>query len=234
VEAAARMFELVGAKVSVMAASGNIVPSGTVVLEAIGPADRLHAVYKVSQNLMEYSGGIANRAAKMVSEVRRVSSIAQVLVTRKHMPGAKRLSLAAALAGGAKIHRLGLSDSILFFDHHYVLLGGLKGLASCLGEVKRNYPEKKIAVEVGSALGANLMAQAGADVIQCERFSLEDLKNAAAACKDLNPDLIILAAGGLKAENAASFAAAGADGLVTSWPYFGEPQDIKMTFKGES
>ena len=42
------------------------------------------------------------------------------------------------------------------------------------------------------------------------------------------------AAGGVNAENAAAYAAAGAVILVTSWPYWGRPRDVKMTFAREA
>ncbi len=41
-------------------------------------------------------------------------------------------------------------------------------------------------------------------------------------------EVLVSAAGGVKLENAAAYAAAGADFLVTTWPYFGRPFDIKM------
>ena len=38
----------------------------------------------------------------------------------------------------------------------------------------------------------------------------------------------------VNAENAAAYAAAGAVILVTSWPYWGRPRDVKMTFAREA
>ena len=40
-------------------------------------------------------------------------------------------------------------------------------------------------------------------------------------------------AGSVRADNAAQYAGAGADFLVTTWPYFGRPADIKMHIEGE-
>ena len=44
------------------------------------------------------------------------------------------------------------------------------------------------------------------------------------------PKAVIAAAGGINAANAAEYAATGVDVLVTSWVYFGKPEDIKMKF----
>ena len=41
----------------------------------------------------------------------------------------------------------------------------------------------------------------------------------------------ILAAGGVNGDNAAAYAATGVDVLVTTWPYFGRPADIKVVMR---
>ena len=47
------------------------------------------------------------------------------------------------------------------------------------------------------------------------------------------PQLIISAAGGLNAANARAYAQTGVDFLVTTWPYFGKPADVKMQILAE-
>ncbi|MDR1871246.1 MAG: ModD protein [Deltaproteobacteria bacterium] len=229
VEVAVKLFLMVGVKAESQVKSGEVLAPGQALFTATGPAGLLHAAYKTAQNVLEYSGGIATRARLMVNRAQEVGQ-AEVLVTRKHFPGTKRLSLAAAVAGGAKIHRTGLSDSILVFDQHSLFLGGLAGLAKLLPAVKDKYPEKKIALEVANLPEAEMAARAGADVIQCEKFPEKDLKATVEAVKGLNPTIRIVAAGGVNGDNAAALAATGVDGLVTSWPFFGKPQDIKMAF----
>jgi molybdenum transport protein len=230
IEEAARAFEASGARVEIFHKSGSELDAGTIFLRARGTAGSLHASYKVAQNIMEYSSGIATRCAAMLKNARRASPRAEVSVTRKHFPGAKLLSLKAALAGGASIHRLGLSDSILVFDQHRTFVGGNAEFAAKLKEMQRRFPEKKIAVEAGDEEEAVLFAKAGADVVQCERFEPEQLKRLVPKLKEINPGIKILAAGGVNAENAFDYAASGVDALVTSWVYFGKPEDIKMRF----
>jgi len=65
-------------------------------------------------------------------------------------------------------------------------------------------------------------------VVQCERLTFEELTEFVAAAKQVNPSLEITAAGGVNAANAAEYAATGVDMLVTSWVYFGKPEDVKM------
>ena len=45
----------------------------------------------------------------------------------------------------------------------------------------------------------------------------------------LRPEVLLSAAGGVKGENAREYAASGVDFLVSTWPYFGRPVDVKMT-----
>ncbi|MCF0254071.1 MAG: ModD protein [Duodenibacillus sp.] len=225
VAVAARLFERVGLDVSEAGRDGDFVKAGHRVLVASGSAGRIHAVYKTAQNVMEYASGIAGRCRAMVEAARSANPRAQVAVTRKHFPGAKAISLSAALAGGAIVHRAGLSESILVFDQHRVFCDDV---ARRIAEARAREPEKKVAVEAATVAEAVDFARWGADIVQCERFGCEELAEAARRCKAVNPAVVINAAGGVNASNARDIAAAGADVLVTSWPYFGRPFDIKM------
>ena len=230
VEEAERVFACAGAHADILAPSGSRLEAGDVCLRVTGTAGALHAACKVAQNVMEYSSGIATRCAAMVDAARSVSPHVEVAVTRKHFPGGKRLSLKAALAGGASIHRTGLSDSILVFDQHRVFAGGAQGFARMIGGISARYPEKKIAAEANDPDEAALFARAGADVIQCERFTYDDLRRTVRDIRAIRPSVKVSAAGGVNADNAVEFAATGVDILVTSWVYFGKPEDIKMRF----
>ena len=230
VEEACRVFAAAGADAEIIHGNGSEIEAGTVFLRAQGTAGSLHASYKTAQNIMEYSSGIATRCRAMVTNARRASPDIEVSVTRKHFPGAKLLSLKAALSGGASIHRLGLSDSILVFDQHRTFTGGNEGFVKLVEKISRRFPEKKIVAEAGDFEEAVIFAQAGVDVIQCERFKTETLRALTPQLRDISPRVKILAAGGVNADNAYDYAATGVDALVTSWVYFGKPEDIKMRF----
>ncbi|MDR3165419.1 MAG: ModD protein [Synergistaceae bacterium] len=229
IEEASRVFELAGAKTVAKARDGERVRDGSPLLEAHGTAGRLHAAYKVAQNILEYASGIATRTAAIIKNARSVSSSVEVCVTRKHFPGTKRISLKAALAGGARVHRLGLSDSILVFGQHREFLGPC-GFIPMISKMKKIFPEKKIAAEADTPEEALSFAEAGVDIVQCERFNPKDLKIVARDAKKIANGVTISAAGGINADNAAVFAATGVDILVTSCPYFGKPEDMKMKF----
>ena len=67
--------------------------------------------------------------------------------------------------------------------------------------------------------------------MQCEKFACELLAETVGALRSVRDNIVILAAGGINGDNAAQFAATGVDVLVTSWPYFGKPADIKVTME---
>ncbi len=224
---AAQLFELRGVRTKILAEDGAALAAGEPALEAEGSAEALHAVYKTAQNVMEYASGIANRTAAMTAAARAENSAVQVALTRKHFPGAKLISYAGALAGGGIIHRFGLSDSILVFDQHRVFCSDSD---EAIRRLIASAPERKVAVEADSPEEALHFVQLGIHIIQCERFEPEQLERFVREAKTANPALIVNAAGGVTAENAAAYARAGADVLVTSWPYFGRPFDIKMRF----
>lgn len=227
---AERLFARVGLQTTLFHEEGDTVAAGTVILEGRGPAGAIHAVYKTAQNILEYASGIATRTHQMVEEARAGNPLCRVAVTRKHFPGTKTLSLYAAMSGGAVVHRMGLSESVLVFDQHRVFIPDFE---KRLIEAKKADPERKIAVEAADIREGLALAAAGADIIQCEKFSVEALSEFVSQAKREFPPLIISAAGGINAANARAYAQTGVDFLVTTWPYFGKPADVKMQILAE-
>ncbi|MCB5272336.1 MAG: ModD protein [Candidatus Cloacimonetes bacterium] len=234
VDEAVRIFTKLGAKTEASVPEGKFVKAGQVFLTAVGTAGMLHAGWKIAQNVIEYSSGIATRTAEMVKNAQAVKPDIRVAVTRKHFPGTKVLSLKAALAGGAFIHRVGLSDSVLVFEQHRVFTGTKENFIALIPTMARKLPEKKTVVEADSLQDALAFARAGIDVVQCERFDLKELADFVSIAKKISPSLKISAAGGINASNAAEYAATGIDILVTSWVYFGKPEDVKMRITAEA
>lgn len=227
-EEAARMFALVGASARLLVPSGGQVAAGTCLLQASGTATCLHRAWKTTQVLMETLSGIATAAAAIVAAASQGARPVPVACTRKTLPGTKALGLKAVRAGGATVHRLGLSDSVLVFPEHRLFLDETPEVT--LARLRRAEPERKLVVEVKSAPEALAWAAAGADVLQLEKFAPQ----AVAAVRDqlagwaVRPLLAV--AGGVRVDNAAAYAAAGADVLVTSAPFSAPPADVQVDF----
>ncbi|MCG5243362.1 ModD protein [Azospirillum doebereinerae] len=224
-EEAVRLIEKAGGRLTQVLPSGTAVEAGAVFLESDGPADALHRAWKVAQTLTEYASGIATRARRIVDAVPGVT----VACTRKNFPGAKDLSVKAVMAGGAVMHRMGLSETLLVFPEHRGFLSGPPG--AWIADLRRKAPEKKIVVEAGSVEEAVALAEAGADVIQLEKLPPEAARAVIEATRHLTPAPVVAPAGGVTEANAAAYAAAGCRLLVTSAPFFGPPADVKVTLQ---
>lgn len=226
-EEAVRLLELTGACARLRAPSGTCVEAGELLLDADGEAGGLHHAWKTAQTLVEWASGIATSTAAIVAAANGIA----VACTRKNVPGTKALSAKAVRAGGGILHRLGLSETLLVFGEHRLFLE--EAATETVARLRRLQPEKSIVVEVATVDESKRWADAGADVIQLEKFTPDQV----ARCRLLvTPESgqrrpRLAAAGGVRADNAAAYAAAGADFLVTSAPYWAPPMDVQVVFR---
>ncbi len=227
VEDAAAIIALAGGAAELDVASGDRLAPGRRILVAHGPAAGLLRSWKVAQTMIEIWSGVATAAREIVEAAQAASPDVVVACTRKHTPGMKRFAVAAVRAGGATMHRLGLSDTVLVFANHLAIVGAREP-SDLAARLRLAEPERKIGVEVDDLEAGLAAAQAGFDVVQLDKVApsvvarlVERLRQA-----DLHP--VIAAAGGINAANAADYAAAGAHVLVTSAPYTARPRDVKV------
>lgn len=208
------------------ATSGTHATAGELLLMTSGPAGAVLAGWKVAQTLVEYASGIATATARIVAAGCGARPDVVIACTRKSFPGTKAVALKAIIAGGAIPHRLGLSDTVLLFPEHRALMGE-DAMADSVRRLKQFCPEKKVVVEVSSLDDAQAAAEAGADVIQLEKLPPEQVAMVVERLAG-HPAVLIAAAGGVNAANAAAYAAAGARILVTSAPFSAPPADVKV------
>ncbi len=222
-DVAAKMLD--GLAVTLLASDGARLPAGAPILEARGPAADLHRTWKVAQTLLEILSGIASATRSVVEAAAPIP----VATTRKTVPGARGLSQLAVRAGGGILHRHGLSETILVFPEHRLFLAG-ESLADLAARLRRAQPEKALAIEVSTVDEAAEAAMVGFDVVQLEKFAPEAVADLVARLPARGRRARLAAAGGIDPGNAAAYVAAGADLLVTSWPYTARPRDIAVRF----
>ena len=184
---------------------------------------------KVAMTLVEYASGIASRAGRLVVAARSANPDIGVACTRKNFPAPRAISVKAVMAGGASIHRLGLSETVLVFPNHTAFpvrtargVGGARQGASL---------EKKLMVEADDVEEAEALARAGVDVLQLDKMPVGDVAEVVVRVKRLGLSTVVTATGGVNEENAAAYAATGCALLVTSSCYFGRPADVKATIR---
>jgi molybdenum transport protein len=226
-EEVVRIMAKLGLSVVTSKPSGAILAPGEAFLLAQGDAGAVHMAWKVCLNLLDHCSAIATKTAGMVEAVRAVDPHVEVLTTRKSMPGTKALAIKSVMCGGAMPHRLGLSETVLVFDHHIEIMGGFDAFLDRLPEVKRHVCEKKLFVETGPE-HARALVEAGVDGLQFDKVSVVQLTDLVSDLRAIDPHVTLIAAGGINPQNAAVYAGTGVDGLATTALYTAKPLDMSV------
>lgn len=219
-EEAARVAELIGCEINFALPSKSIAKRNDVLLEFSGSYENVQSAWRSAQLILEYSCKIATYAYEMKQEIASINPHCELLVTRKHFPFAKRFCIKSIMCGGAMPHRLGLSETVLLFDHHRKVYDNNEVFYKALQEIKTKALEKKIVVEPRDFDDAIKLMEIGADVLQMDKTSLEVIKEVVSFKNKHYPCVKILGAGGISKENVKEFVDAGVDGVVTSQIYF--------------
>lgn len=227
VEEVARLAKAAGCKVEALCDSGDAVQPEEPILRVRGLAGDLHQVWKVGLNLLDHMSAVATKTRAMVDAVHEVNPHCEVLTTRKSMPGCKDLLVGAIMVGGAFPHRLGLSETVLVFEHHMEFLGGFDEFVKRISEFRSRCIEKKLFVEA-SPEQARVLAAAGVDGIQLDKVSVAELGTLVKELRAAYPRVTLVAAGGVNPQNAAAYAATGVDGLATTALYTAKPLDMSV------
>lgn len=171
-DAAAAVFEALGASLEPLVAEGELVEPGPVALVA-GPARAVLTGERLALNLLGRLSGIATLTRRYVDAVDGTG--VAVLDTRKTTPGLRALEKYAVRCGGGRNHRLGLYDGILIKDNHLRLAGSIPG---AVRRAKR--AGVPVEVECDTLDQVREALAAGADEILLDNMPLETLREAVA------------------------------------------------------
>jgi molybdenum transport protein len=208
--------------------SGSELHPGEKILVGKGKGKDIHKVWKICQNLLEYTSGIATRTRKLVKLVKSVNPNGIIGTTRKTFPLGKKVCIKGVICGGALPHRLNLSETVLIFKNHIKLVGPFEEFLKRIPEIKNKVPEKKIIVEAETIDEALALITANVDIVQLDKFSVEAVKEVVSYKNKKAPHIKIAVAGGLNEQNIVEYASTEADIFVLTFPYFGKPADIKV------
>lgn len=224
VDVAASVARLLGCESEIFVKNSQICKAGDVIINIYGSYEYVHKAWKLAQVALEYASAISTYTNKMSKAAKSVNEKCEVLATRKSFPFAKKFCVKAVLEGGGGMHRLGLSDSVLFFKNHIKAYASFDEFLSHLPEFKAKMVERKICVEAENLDEASKLLKARCDVVQCDKFSPELIQNVLALRDEISPNTMILAAGGVNLLNAKDYA--NADAIVTSAMYSKGVADI--------
>lgn len=100
---------------------GDSVSPGERLCLITGPARAILRAERVAINFLSHLSGVATLTRAFVE----AASPAEVLCTRKTVPGLRALQREAVLAGGGSLHRASLSEAVLIKENHQRVAGGI-------------------------------------------------------------------------------------------------------------
>ncbi len=174
IEIAAEVFRhmVPDARVKVLVKDGTHLKKGRSLMRVTGPGRGLLTTERTSLNVLQFMCGIATAVREYASLITHTN--AQLIDTRKTIPGLRMLSKYAACVGGCRPHRLGLHDVVLIKDNHIAVHGSI---TKAIGQARAVTPAlTKIEVECDTLTQVKEAAEAGADVIMFDNMSAEMMK----------------------------------------------------------
>lgn len=214
---AARAFLLINDQINItlLKNEGELLKASDIIMEITGRTADILKAERVALNLLRQMSGVATYTNLFVEQVKGTK--AQILDTRKTIPGLKYLQKHAVKIGGGVNHRFTLSDGILIKDNHINACGGIK---NALALAKQNaFMFMKIEVECETKEQVEEALQGGADIIMFDNMSTDDIRNAVKLCKGR---VITEASGNMSLERAREVAKTGVDfisvGAITHAP----------------
>lgn len=227
-EIASRMLKKLNIDCQCDYRDGEIVEAGSCLITASATVEALHQGWKAVQNILEWCCGVSHYTHQMVAILKQFQPDAQLACTRKTVPGTKALALTAIIAGGAIIHRAGSAESILLFTNHRQCLAAPDDWYSHINTLKIAAPEKQIIVEADNIEQATLAIEAGADIVQLDKFTPSAIRQLQQNILKQKHHCRLSAAGGINLQTIREYAQTGISLFVTSAPYYAPPRDIKV------
>ena len=174
IEVAAEVFRHIvpDAKVKTLIKDGTLAKKGTPLMRITGPGRGLLTAERTSLNILQFMCGIATLVREYVSQIEHTA--AQLIDTRKTIPGLRMLSKYSACVGGCRPHRLGLHDGVMIKDNHIAVHGSI---TRAVAQARALTPTlTKVEVECDTLKQVEEAAKAGADVIMFDNMSAEMMK----------------------------------------------------------
>ena len=178
-----------------------------VVLTVEGPAQALLTAERTMLNFLQLLSAVATHTAQFVAAVQAVpGNRAQIVDTRKTLPGLRLAQKYAVRCGGGTNHRIGLYDAVLIKENHIAAAGGVSAALQRAQAAAAQAAFIEIEVETLQQLHEAL--QAGARMVLLDNMSHAQLREAV----DINAGRATLeVSGGVNMDTVQAIAATGVD-----------------------
>ncbi|MBT9474773.1 carboxylating nicotinate-nucleotide diphosphorylase [Polaromonas sp.] len=145
-----------------------------VVFEVQGQARALLTAERTALNFLQFLSAVATKTAAYVALV--AGTPAQIVDTRKTLPGLRMAQKYAVRCGGGTNHRVGLYDAILIKENHIAAAGGIAQVLQRAAPIAAQADFVEIEVETLAELAQAL--DAGARMVLLDNMDLAMLKEA--------------------------------------------------------
>ncbi len=176
-----------------------------------GPALLVLAAERTALNFLQHLSGVATQTQHFVEKVK--GTCAEILDTRKTLPGWRLLEKQAVKLGGGVNHRMGLYDAYLIKDNHLALYGSITQAVQQVR--KHNRRQLKIEVEADTLNQFREAMEARVDWILLDNMPLEDMRLAVMMRNQIDRgkkgSVILEASGGVNLNNVRAVAQTGVD-----------------------
>ncbi|MFI4926929.1 MAG: carboxylating nicotinate-nucleotide diphosphorylase [Burkholderiales bacterium] len=163
-----------GVQVRWLVGEGERCQADQVVLQAEGSARALLTAERTALNFLQLLSAVATKTARYVDVVR--GTRAQIVDTRKTLPGLRLAQKYAVRTGGGTNHRIGLYDAVLIKENHIAAAGGVTPVLGAAQRVAAQASFIEIEVETLEQLQEALAA--GATMILLDNMQLPTLREA--------------------------------------------------------
>jgi nicotinate-nucleotide pyrophosphorylase (carboxylating) len=188
---------------------GQVIRRGQLVGVAKGPANILLTGERTVLNFMQRMSGIATKTHAYVKALEGTK--AQILDTRKTVPGHRYLDKLAVRLGGGTNHRMRLDDRFLIKENHISVAGSVsKAIDSCIRfREAKNLKGVKIEVEVRNLDElSNVIHHGGVDYVMFDNMDILDMQT---GVKMVGGRFLIEASGNVTLETVRDIAETGVD-----------------------
>jgi nicotinate-nucleotide pyrophosphorylase (carboxylating) len=201
---AALVFETLGLTVKPLAADGDRIAAGDVLLSVEGPLLGLLRAERTALNFLTHLSGVATVTRQWADAVE--GTRARVRDTRKTLPGLRALQKYAVRCGGGVNHRMSLSDAALIKDNHVAAAGSVTAAFEAV-----RAPGLHVQVECDTLDQVREALAAGATAILLDNMDISTMTEAVALVAGRAE---LEASGGLSLDGARDVAETGVDYLA--------------------
>ncbi|MGH8831051.1 MAG: carboxylating nicotinate-nucleotide diphosphorylase [Polaromonas sp.] len=153
---------------------GERCAANQVVLEVQAQAQALLSAERTALNFLQLLSAVASKTATYVAVVQGTG--AQIVDTRKTLPGLRLSQKYAVRTGGGTNHRVGLYDAVLIKENHIAAAGGVTPVLQAAQRVAAQASFVEIEVETLAQLEEAL--NAGARMVLLDNMDLPTLREA--------------------------------------------------------